>query len=243
EAIVVGEPCGGIGKAHRDMMNGGRNRSIAQRMARVIGRAGVVGSAWLMLAMGGCLAPQTTGEPAHTYRLGLDHGHDVRRPSTDAPVLLVGMPQAEPGYDTTKMAYLKRPYEVEYYAVNQWAEQPSRMFGSLLIQTLGATGVWRAVVPWPSSIHGDFRLDSYGFAIQQEFLQNPSLVRVRVRAQLVDLKESRIVGIRAFERVEQAPTQDAYGGVVAANRATAALLEEISSWLSVCLKRPQECGR
>ncbi|MCA1957636.1 MAG: ABC-type transport auxiliary lipoprotein family protein, partial [Nitrospira sp.] len=136
---------------------------MTRRMAHVIG------SAWLMLTLGGCLAPQTATEPAHTYRLSVDQNREVRRPAADAPLLFVGTPQAEPGYDTTKMAYVKRPYEVEYYAVNQWAEQPTRMVGSLLIQFLGTTGQWRAVVPWPSAIHGDLRLDSYGFAVQQEF--------------------------------------------------------------------------
>lgn len=203
----------------------------------------VIAGAWLVLTLGGCLALQTATEPAHTYRLGIDRSLDARPPSADAPILLVATPQAEPGYDTTKMVYVKRPYEVEYYAVNQWAEQPTRMFGSLLIQFLGATGSWRAVVPWPSAIHGDLRLDSYGFAVQQEFTQDPSVVRVRVRAQLVDVKESKILGTRSFERMEPAPTQDAYGGVVAANRAVSALLDDIASWLTTCLQRSQTCGR
>jgi cholesterol transport system auxiliary component len=219
------------------MMNGGGTLSMTRRMTHVIG------SAWLMLMLGGCLAPQTSTEPAHTYRLSVDQSREVRRSAADAPILFVGTPQAEPGYDTTKMVYVKRPYEVEYYAVNQWAEQPTRMFGSLLIRSLEAIGSWRAVVPWPSAIHGDLRLDSSGFAVQQEFTQDPSVVRVRVRAQLVDVKESKILGTRSFERVEPAPTQDAYGGVVAANRAVSALLEDIASWLTTCLQRSQTCGR
>lgn len=205
--------------------------------------AHVMGIAWLGVALGACLGPQTATEPARTFQLSLDQNREARRSAADAPILLVGTPQAEPGYDTTKMVYVKRPYEVEYYAVNQWAEQPTRMFGSLLIQFLGAAGQWRAVVPWPSAIHGDLRLDSYGFAVQQEFTQDPSVVRVRVRTQLVDVKESKILGTRSFEQVEPAPTQDAYGGVVAANRAVSALLDDIASWLTTCLQRSQTCGR
>jgi cholesterol transport system auxiliary component len=203
----------------------------------------VIAEAGLVLTLGGCLALQTATEPAHTYRLSVEQGRDVRRSAADAPILFVGVPQAEPGYDTTKMVYVKRPYEVESYAVNQWAEQPTRMFGALLMQSLEATGSWRAVVPWPSAIHGDFRLDSYGFAIHQDFTQDPSVARVRVRVQLVNVKESKILGTRSFERVEPAPTQDAYGGVIAANRAVAALLEDIASWLNTCLQRSQICSR
>lgn len=222
-------------------MGGGKGSSTIRRERRG-GSAGasltvVIVGAWFAFTVSGCVTPPAASEPARTYRLGIDQSFETRPSSPEAPILLVAMPQAEPGYDTTKMVYVKRPYEIEYYAVNQWAEQPTRMFGSLLIQCLGATGQWRAVVPWPSAIHGDVRLDSYGFAIQQEFTPDLSVVRVRVRTQLVDVKESKILETRSFERVEQAPTRDAYGGVVAANRAVAALLDDITSWLTTSLPR------
>jgi cholesterol transport system auxiliary component len=198
----------------------------------------------LALTAAGCLSPRTETPPPHTYRLSLNLERTETRPADiNGPVLLIGTPLAEPGYETTRMVYLKRPYELEQYAVNQWADQPARMFASLIVQALGRTGSWRAVVPVPASIRGDLRLDSYGFALQQEFMQDPSLVRVTVRAQLVDLKDSRIVGTRSFETVENAPSGDAYGGVLAANRAITALLDDMASWLRECVRRSTECSR
>jgi len=141
------------------------------------------------------------------------------------------------------MVYFKRAYELEHYAMNQWADTPARMFTPLLVQALGQTGAWRAVVPLPGSVRGDYRLDSHGFALQQEFLQQPSRVRVTVRTQLVDLKESKVVGTRAFEATEEAPSEDAYGGVLAANRAIATMLDRIASWLQECVRHSPECGR
>lgn len=206
----------------------------------------VTGAACALLALtvSGCLPTRTESPPAHTFRLSLDQEHSQSR-SADAtgPILLVSVPVAEPGYETTKMVYLKRPYELEPYAVNQWADTPARMFASLMNETLSRTGTWRAVVPLPSSIRGDFRLDMYGFALQQEFLQDPSRVRISVRAQLIDVRESRVVGTRAFETVENAPSGDAYGGVVAANQAAAALLDDMASWLQECVRRSPECSR
>jgi cholesterol transport system auxiliary component len=198
----------------------------------------------LALTAAGCLSSRSESQPAHTYRLSLDSERtEVRPADIHGPILQVSLPLAEPGFDTPRMVYLKRPYELEQYALNQWADQPARMFASLMVQALGRTGSWRAVVPVPGSIRGDFRLDSYGFALQQEFMQDPSLVRVTVRAQLVEAKESRLVGARVFEVVETAQSDDAYGGVVAANRAIAVLLDEIASWLRECLKHSPECSR
>ncbi len=198
---------------------------------------------WLVTATG-CLSPRTDSPPVHTYQLSLDAGEaEVRPAPVNAPVLLVGLPQADPGFETPRMVYLKRQYELEYYAVNQWADTPARMFAPLLVQALSRTGAWRAVIPLPGSIRGDFRLDSNGFTLQQEFLEQPGRVRVTVRTQLVDLKESRIVGTRAFEAIETAPSDDAYGGVLAANRAIAAMLDQIASWLQECARRASECSR
>jgi cholesterol transport system auxiliary component len=205
---------------------------------------GQVACALLALTAAGCLSPRSESQSPHIYRLSLDSERtEVRPGDINGPILQVSLPLAEPGFDTPRMVYLKRPYELEQYALNQWADQPARMFASLMVQGLGRTGSWRAVVPGPGPIRGDFRLDSYGFALQQEFMQDPSLVRVTVRAQLVEAKESRLVGARVFEVVETAQSDDAYGGVVAANRAIAVLLDEIASWLRECLKHSPECSR
>lgn len=198
----------------------------------------------LALTAAGCLSSRSESQPAHTYRLSLDSERtEVRPADSNGPILMISLPLAEPGFETPRMVYVKRIYELEHYALNQWADQPARMFASLMVQALGRTGSWRAVVPVPGSIRGDFRLDSYGFALQQEFLQDPSLVRVTVRAQLVEMKESRVVGTRAFEAVEKAQSNDAYGGVVAANRAIAVLLDDMASWLRECMKHSPECSR
>ncbi|MBX3332248.1 MAG: membrane integrity-associated transporter subunit PqiC [Nitrospira sp.] len=201
-----------------------------------------VASALLALTVAGCLSPRTDSSEIHTYQLRLDGWPSEARPGKlDGPVLLVSPPQAEPGFETQRMVYVKRPYELEYYAVNQWADTPVRMFAPLMVQALDQNEAWRAVIPLPSSIRGDYRLDTHGFLLQQEFLQQPSRVRVMVQAQLVDLKESTILRTRAFEVVENATSENPYGGVQAANRAIVALFAQIDSWLRQCIQHSPEC--
>ncbi|NGZ60224.1 MAG: hypothetical protein CV081_06955 [Nitrospira sp. LK265] len=198
----------------------------------------------LLALMAGCLSPRTDSSNIHTYQLSLDGWpSEVRPGKPDGPVLLVSQPQAEPGFETQRMVYVKRPYELEYYAVNQWADTPVRMFAPLMVQALNQNDVWRAVIPLPSSIRGDYRLDTHGFLLQQEFLQQPSRVRMMIRAQLVDLKGSTILSTRAFEVVENATSENPYGGVQAANRAVGSLLNQLNSWLGDCVRRSPECGR
>lgn len=198
--------------------------------------------AWMAVGTG-CLSPRTDPLPLHTYQMALDEpAGEVRLAENNGPVLLVSPVQAEPGFETPRMVYVKRPYELEYYAYNQWADAPAHMVTALMVQSLDRSGSWRAVLPLPVSVRGDYRLDSSGFAVRQEFLQQPSRVRVTVRTQVTDLKESRVVGARTFEVWEDAPSDDAYGGVVAANRAMAAMLDQIGAWLQGCVRRAPVCG-
>jgi cholesterol transport system auxiliary component len=198
----------------------------------------------LVMTVAGCLSPRTDSTEVHTYQLSLDGwSSEARSGKPDGPVLLVSPPQAEPGFETQRMVYVKRPYELEYYAVNQWADTPVRMFAPLMVQALNRQhDALRAVIPLPSSIRGDYRLDTHGFLLQQEFLQQPSRVRVMARAQLVDLKESTILSTRAFEVVVNAASENPYGGVQAANRAIAALLDQMGSWLRQCVQHSPECS-
>lgn len=198
-----------------------------------------MGALLLSCMLAACVLPRSTESPVHTYLLTLDESAWDSGASTAQPaahgVLLVGLPQAEAGFDQPRMAYLQRPYEVNYYASNQWADAPARMLVPLLVRSLEGTGFWRAVVPMPAAVKGDYRLDTSGLVLQQEFFQRPSRTRVLLRAQLVEMKDQRVMGARSFEALEPAPSDDAYGGVLAANRATAKLLQAMEGWITSCV--------
>ena len=188
----------------------------------------------------GCVMPRGTAHPVHTYLLSPEPRTESTPSSANKheaqEILLVSAPQAEPAFDTPRMVYLTRPHEVSYYATNQWAETPARMIGTLLLRSLEKSGLWRVVVPIPSSVHGDYRLDTQGLVLQQEFSQKPSQVRLGFSLQLVVLHDQLVLGSRRFEVVENAPTDDAYGGVLAANRAVSALLEQVTDWMVSCIR-------
>jgi cholesterol transport system auxiliary component len=196
----------------------------------------------LSCALVACALPRSTESPIHTYVLAVDDsawepGAQARPPGAKG-VLIVGLPQAEAGFDSARMAYLQRPYEVNFYATNQWADTPARMLVPLLVRSLESTGLWRAVTPMPTTVRGDYRLDISGLVVQQEFLQQPSRTRILLRTQLIDLKDQRVMGSSSFEALEPAPSDDAYGGVLAANRATAKVLQALEGWMTACLRDP-----
>jgi cholesterol transport system auxiliary component len=151
--------------------------------------------------------------------------------SNDQTILLISVPKARPGFETPRMAYLLREHELSYYAFNQWVDTPARMMLRLLAHAMEAAGLWRAVVQAPSPIRADYRLDCDNLVLEQQFFSR-SRVRLGLRAQLIDIKRQAVIGVHNFEILEDSLSEDAYGGVVAANKASAKLLDELTHWVA-----------
>ncbi|HEY7715026.1 MAG TPA: ABC-type transport auxiliary lipoprotein family protein [Candidatus Binatia bacterium] len=181
-----------------------------------------------------CTIAPPERSPPRSYMLNPEisfEGLSANPVSGNARILLVNPPRALAGFDTAQMVYLRRPHEVSYYAANQWVDTPGRMLSPLLARAMRTIGLWRAVVQAPSSVRTDYLLDCDNLVLEQQFFSQPSRVRLALRAQIVETKNRAILGTRYFEIFEAAPSDDAYGGVVAANRATARLLNEMAEWL------------
>ena len=142
-------------------------------------------------------------------------------------VLAVGMPQARSGYDTAQMVWLRQPHKLEAYARNRWADTPAHMLAPLLAQALEHSGRFQAVVQAPAGVAAGLRLDSELIRLQQDFGVKPSRIELALRVQLVDVATRRVVASAEFAESETAPSDDAYGGVLAANRALERLLGRV----------------
>jgi cholesterol transport system auxiliary component len=207
-------------------------------MSRVTNIVHIVSLTLFLLSSACVLGPSEIGAP-RTYFLNPEiswqnpHGYGRRIGSA---ILLITQPKPQAGFDTARMAYLLRPYEVNYYAFNHWADTPARLLHRIMVENLDKTGLWRAVVQTPGSVPAQYRLDCDNLVLDQQFFARPSRVRLALRAQLVDLKTSALLASRYFELFEVAPSDDPYGGVLAANQAAEKLMMEMAVWLEMALK-------
>ena len=148
-----------------------------------------------------------------------------------AKILLVNTPTAQPGYDTADIAYSRAPLAVEYYTQSQWADTPARMLAPLVVQALETTGAFKAVVTPPTPALDDVRLDLDIIRLQQDFLSQPSQAQLLVRARLFDVNRGQVLATQLFETSAPAPSEDAYGGVQAANAAVEQFLAQLSGFV------------
>lgn len=144
--------------------------------------------------------------------------------------LFVPQPVANPSYNTTDIAYTLKPYQISYFAKNHWVGTPGKMLQPLIVQTLQNTHYFNAVISPPLTGRFDFILNTQLIQLQQDFTQNPSVMRITLRAELVRTTNNQVIATRSFSMVE--PTQDntPYSGVIAANKATAKLLQRLAAF-------------
>lgn len=166
---------------------------------------------------------------ASLYVLEAPPAAGTPRPRRDL-VLEVSAPRARAGFDTPLMAYTERPSALEYFARNRWADTPARMLAPLLAQSLDRAGGFRAVVQAPSAAVAALRLDTELVRLQQDFGVRPSEIRLTLRAQLIDAAAGRVLATAEFDEAEAAPSDDPYGGVIAANRALGRLLGRLADF-------------
>jgi cholesterol transport system auxiliary component len=212
---------GGILRMHSTMLR----LMTSLQPWRVLGwTLGLLGLATLL---GGCTALQPPrAESTNLHVLGAAPMAMVARARRDV-VLEVAPPRAWPGFDTPQMAYVRQPYELDYFVANRWADTPARMLGPLLASALEQAGSFRAVVQMPSAVLADLRIETELIRLQQDFGTPPSRVELAVRVQLIDVRGRRILASRLFEETERARSDDASGGVRAANLALARLLDRV----------------
>jgi cholesterol transport system auxiliary component len=182
-------------------------------------------SRWLVIAtlLGGCASLQPA--PVESPNL-----HVLQPPLTvqAAPerrdiVIEVAPPRADPGYDTPQMAYVRKRYELDYFANNRWADSPARMLAPLLALALERTEAASGVPP-------DLRVNAEIMRLQQDFERHPSHVEIALRVQLVDVRGRRVLATLGFAETQNAASDDPYGGVSAANAALGRMLEKFAAF-------------
>lgn len=182
------------------------------------------------LALSGCslLGPQKTPSIT-TYTLSVAKIRD--RVAHDHKItLLVSAPTAAAGYDSRKMIYTRKPYELSEFALNQWAAPPAEMLEPIVVQKLRDTGYFHAVISTAFSTQREYLLKMNLIELRQDFTVNPSRIRLALQAELIDAKESRVINTRTFTCSIPTPQNTPYNGVVAANRAVEVLLSQVAQF-------------
>jgi cholesterol transport system auxiliary component len=165
------------------------------------------------------------------YTLAEIHPHTGSVHGKTPYVLLVTMPMATSGYDTSKMVYVIDPYQLRSFALNQWVAPPAQLLMPIFAQKLRETGYFKVVVTTPFVGVSQFRLDTQLLVLQQEFTGVSSHVRLVVQASVMNCASNQVVANRRFQALVDAPQNNPYGGVLAANLAADQVSGQIAAFV------------
>jgi cholesterol transport system auxiliary component len=163
--------------------------------------------------------------------------HKDKLQNPEAPTIILSMPRAAVGFETKQIAYVRLAFQLEYFSLNQWIAPPSAMLLPLMSHALERTGDFNAVLQSPSRASGQLRLDLEIIRLQQEFFRTPSQVHFTLRAHLIDAASRRVIAWQEFDAAVAAPSEDPYGGVVAANQVVRLLVEQVADF---CVRTQQQ---
>jgi cholesterol transport system auxiliary component len=157
-------------------------------------------------------------------------------PATDL-ILEVAVMSAAPAVTTTRMAYVEQPYQVSYFAENEWVDTPARMLRTVLAQRLDRAGLFAFVLSDTPNVDATLRLDSELLELAQYFSPRASEVRLVMKFDLVDTAHRQVVFSRTLSVTQPAAARDPYAGVVATNQAVATLLDSLLQELREALHK------
>lgn len=153
---------------------------------------------------------------------------DVPHRATKRHALWIAPVTSEPLYNKTEMAYTIKPYQIAYFAKNKWVEPPAQMLQPLIAQTLQNTHSFNTVSALTVTTQHDLLLHVHLVELQQIFLADSSALHLELRAELFNTKTAHPIATKNISVTEPVFERSPYGGVVAANRATAKALQALA---------------
>lgn len=145
--------------------------------------------------------------------------------------ILVVLPEAAAGYQTSGMLYVKKPFALKPFAKHAWVDAPASMLHPLLIESLQGSGYFQVVSSISIAEPLDYRLDTQLLKLQQNFVKKPSVVEFSAKVVLSQMEKNQVLLSRIFN-LEMPCTEDTpYGGVIAANKISEAFTARVTEFV------------
>jgi cholesterol transport system auxiliary component len=148
-----------------------------------------------------------------------------------APTLLVLDTTTGGFYNTDQLVFSRSAATRGQYQFARWTERPGKRFADLMRARLDRLGNYHVATPG-GYVRGDMLLDTELAEFYHDAASDPGQVRLVLRADVVDLKQRKLLGRRVFEQQVAATSYDAAGAAQASNLAVSRALDELTAWLA-----------
>ncbi len=147
-------------------------------------------------------------------------------------ILYISPMRANTPYDSLKMYYTDKPYELTSFGYSEWAASPTEMLGQAIIKRTYTSCVFSNVVTSHALADAKYRLITQLINLRQEVSSNgqTAVVKLAIFVQLVDLDKNSVIASRGF--VQRGSTAVGPKGMVSGvNQLLVKLDDELIEWL------------
>ncbi|HIP61345.1 MAG TPA: hypothetical protein EYG98_02195 [Sulfurovum sp.] len=165
------------------------------------------------------------------YTLDIPQNSTVSSSRLRAKTIKVTYPRSIEEKSNSKMRYSYSNAEQGTYNNSQWSNDIGKLLQGTLIQVLEESRLFRAVIPYASTIKEDYRLESNIFDFSHHVRGEASYAIVSIQFNLIDIDSGRLIKSKRFSYREMTPTTDAKGYVDATNKAISRLSRDLIVWI------------
>ncbi|HEX3943311.1 MAG TPA: ABC-type transport auxiliary lipoprotein family protein [Rhizomicrobium sp.] len=157
-------------------------------------------------------------------------------PVTDAPnvpwQLIVSAPNAPASLDTQRIALVRAPNTMDYYANSEWTDRAPILLQSLLVQAFENSGRIATVGRETAGIRADYVLETEvrDFEAYYAVADTAPVVRVTLMAKLLGAVNHDVAAAMEFRNEAQASANNMTSITAAFNQATGATIQAIVAW-------------
>lgn len=188
--------------------------------------------ALISLQLVGCSFLTPAAEPTLLYTLQReDCASQVSGSEGNKPVILVRTTDAPSIVDSSRILFSRNPGVMGAYQFATWSESPTRRITSLILEKLECGLPEVLPVRGTSTIEARFALSTELTDYYHDIRSEPGAVRIRMRAELIDLSSRTLVAAKVFDENIEAPEFNADGAVQAFTVGVHKLNSELLDWL------------
>jgi cholesterol transport system auxiliary component len=188
-------------------------------------------SSAMALALTGCASLLGLGPTPHLYRVSPKSTYQANLPHP-AVQLLVDVPSAPAGLDTSRIALSRSAVSIDYFADSEWIDRVPLLVQTALVESFENSKAITAIDRESVGLRADFILNTEirHFEAVYDSPDGAPNAWVAINARLIDPSGRDIVAQASFEQRHQASANEIPRIVLAFNEALGGVMEDIVLW-------------
>jgi cholesterol transport system auxiliary component len=184
-----------------------------------------------VFALAGCSGLLGGSAPAHLYRLTPKSTYPPDLPHRSVQ-LLVDVPLAPAGLDSSRIALSRSPVSIDYFADSEWTDRVPLLVQTAILQSFENSRAVTAIDRESVGLRADFILKTEirHFEAIYDSSNGPPEVWVAINVRLVNPSSRDVVAQSTFERRQRAAVNDVPSIVAAFDDALGSVMKDIVVW-------------